>query len=120
MKNIDSYSKKILDELNQFLEANKQHTICLSNVFFVLEKDILYSPFGDTNRVAHSKIVSLDKFDSIISPLIKGGPSWIHANLIRTKENIPLVEITIGTIVGNPNPSINVSFEPNLLIEIMN
>ena len=48
--------------------------------------------------------------------LIENGPSWIHANLVIGKQNTSVVVLEFGECVGNPNPTINVSYEESEIV----
>ncbi len=110
------YSQEIIDSVNRFLDAQCKPTVSLNEIVFAMDADVNY---GALWSVPLSKVIQPSKFRGIVTPLISKGPSWIHANLIPTSDHRSLVTISIGNIVGNPSPQINVSIEVNKIVEIV-
>ena len=100
--------QRVTDAMQTFLERSGLH-IDLAGAQFVWEEDIVYTPPSSWS-VSKSKLVDVDRCNQLAS-LFDGGPSWIHGNLILSGTYPPLISLATGAPVGNPNPSINVSFQ---------
>ena len=47
---------------------------------------------------------------------VKGGPSWVHANLTRGYSGEMVIILGFGANVGNSKPTINVSYEDREIV----
>jgi hypothetical protein len=100
--------QRILDALRELLSAHGQTHVDLGSVPFVLDENVAY---GDTCFVSRSQLVDVDQFD-LLAPHLAGGPGWVHANLLLSDAHQHVITIKTGDRVGNPEPTLNVSFEP--------
>lgn len=111
------YPQKIIDTLNSLLNNRVKPRISLSNCLFAKDEDINY---GEIWSIHSSKLIPPDQFHEVIAPTLENGPSWIHANLISALNNKSIITLTFGANVGNPNPHINVSFELDKTVNVIN
>ena len=111
-----NFTEHILGKLNSYLSAVNRPTITTKNLVFVLDDKIEY---GAKSVVSNSSLIEPEQIERVIEPFLSKGPSWIHANLISI-EDLSIITLKFGGLVGNPNPSLNVSYEPNLKLEIGN
>ena len=99
---------RIIETLNDLLTANgKQIIDDTASVEFVHGSDVKH----DGPSVQRGALIRLHDFDRIFTPLMAGGPRWVHANLWTTDAGESVIEVTRGEAVGNPMPTLNVSFE---------
>ena len=111
-----SYLDAILEAMNCALPV--EHVpVTSANTLFVSDADVDY--WGQARRVHHGRLISPQQSQTRLVPLLEGGPSWIHANLVPLRGAGFLVTVAAGARVGNPRPSINVSHELNRLAEIV-
>jgi len=109
------YLRQVIAAMQTFLEHSDLH-VDLAGAQFVREEDIIFTPPSSWS-VPKSRLVEVDRCNQLAA-LFEGGPSWIHGNLILSGMCPPLISLATGTPVGNPNPSINVSFqEIDLVVE---
>lgn len=109
-------SQKIIDALNNLLVEKDEHGINNSNVIFAMDADVGY---GTKWTIHKKKVVEATEFNEVFNSCFIGCPSWIHANLIPTRGSKSLITIRAGKPIGNPDPTINVSFEVNKIIEVI-
>jgi hypothetical protein len=102
----------IVETLNDFLQREGMAPIETAQIMLALDKDLVVTRQpGEKYAVARSRLIRPEQFNELIAPLFVGGPSWVHANLDWMEDGRPLVTIAVGALVGNPRPSINVSYE---------
>lgn len=104
---------KLLFNLNQFLKANGRELVDVSAVWFALDTDVRY---GQVNILSKKKLLDVDRFSSLITPMVEGGPSWVHGNLAYTQDQRPVVCLAFGALIGNSSPALNVSCEDKPLV----
>ncbi len=110
----NKYFRQVIAAMQTFLEHSDLH-VDLAGAQFVREEDVTFTPPSSWS-VPKNKVVRGDRRNKLAS-LFKGGPSWIHGNLILSAMYPPLISLATGGPVGNPNPNINVSFqEINLVV----
>lgn len=110
----NTYLRQVIAAMQTFLEHSNLH-VDLTDAQFVREEDVIFTPPSSWS-VPKSKVVEIDHCNQLAS-LFKGGPSWIHGNLILSDMYPPLISLATGAAIGNPNPNINVSFqEINLVV----
>lgn len=110
-----NYETKILERINSLLSEIKYPHIMNQHLFFVMDENVNYDMEW---TVLEGDLFPLERLNEIIKPVINKGPSWIHANFVSTAKDFNLITLKFGALVGNPNPSINVSLEPNSKIKI--
>lgn len=113
----NNYVQEIIKNLNAFLESKGFPKVSVRDVIFVMDEDVMYTT---EEIITVQKIVSAEKIEKLIAPLIKAGPSWIHINLFSSKESFKFVTLKFGASVGNPSPNINVSYEKDKTINVAN
>ncbi len=110
----NSFTKNILKRLNSFLNTMNHSPITTNNLFFVLDDKIGY---GVEPVVSGLSLISSEQIEETVDPLMSKGPSWVHANLVPVGK-LNIITLRFGEQVGNPNPNVNVSYEPNLKLRI--
>lgn len=89
------------------------------NVLFVQDAAVKYPAGSRQCSVWQEDLVAAEQFSSAFGEMLTGGPVWIHANLIPFGDNRFLITLCAGRKVGNPQFSLNLSFEPNRTAEII-
>ncbi len=112
----NDYLAQIFHALNQWQLA-RDVRFTEGNVLFVRDDAVEYG--AEERRVHQEQVVSAERFTATFAPLLAGGPSWIHANVVPFGENRFLITVAAGRQIGNPRPSINVSYEPEKQAEII-
>lgn len=110
------YEEIILESINKLLNYENLPSMTNQNLYYAMEEDVNREDY----TISFKNTFFREKLNSIIKPVITKGPSWIHANLLVTTENLNLITLRFGALVGNPNPSINVSYEKNKTVKIIN
>lgn len=110
------YIDKIIESMNLFLASRAEGHVSKDDLLFAMDADLSYQ--RDECSVSISKIFTIKDFDRKVSTTLLEGPSWIHANLIRSNQSKDLIAIRFGAAVGNPAPAINLSIEKKKLILI--
>ena len=105
-----------MNALNQLLISVGGSQVDINNIVFAFDKDVIYE---NDYLVSESNLIQAAQFEKVIAPHFRGGPSWIHANLIRLEDQRFLVTITTGEYVGNSCPSINVSLELSKAVKVL-
>lgn len=111
---------QIIQRLNHWL-SDPSLLVTEENALFVRDAAVKY-PTGNRSRcygVRQEDLIPAEKFSWAFGDLLSGGPSWIHANLIPFGESRFLITIIAGAKIGNPHPSINISYEPDKTAEIL-
>lgn len=116
----NNYVKRILERINPFLEDIKHPLLIEEYLAFAMDDEIDYGDNGSEGIVSSLSIIHPKKLKDVIEPIVSKGPSWIHANLIPTTENYYLITLKFGAFIGNHNPSINVSCEPDKIVKVVN
>ena len=107
----NDYLAQILSRLNEWLSVQNLY-LTTDNVLFVRDDAVNYE--HNPCRVDQTDLVSAAQFDEVFASMLAGGPSWIHANVIPTGNGLFLITMIAGQKIGNPKPSINVSYETKL------
>lgn len=108
------YQTIIQSQLNDLLHQNGQSSLDHNQLYFAFEDAVSRENW----TIYISDIIENNLVNDFLEKTAEGR-SWIHANLIPTDKENFLITIRVGEKVGNPNPSVNVSFEPNHLIRIV-
>jgi len=104
------YAKAIINKINFLLKQTNKGFLNTQKLFFVMDEDVNYEKEGTVNK---EKLIYPIKANEFLEPILINGPSWIHASLISTTKNFNLITIRFGALVGNNDPSINMSLETN-------
>ena len=103
-----NYQEIIKAHLDKLLGRIGQSSLQDKSIYFAFEDD-----FSQVNRtINQSNIIEQDLVDSFLKTVAEGR-SWIHANLRHVDAENFLITIRVGEKVGNPSPSVNVSFDRN-------
>lgn len=100
------FLRAVVTSLNQLLRSGREEEIDLNSLVFAFADDVA---FGTVCVV--SKSYSPRNIQEILEEKLRNGPSWVHANLVRGKTGTKVVVLEFGASVGNPRPTINVSYE---------
>lgn len=103
--------------IDRALVGAGEKRIAWEKVIYSFDKDIDYS--GSTYKLKKSNMIHQDRIETVLLKLFKGGPDWIHSNIIFSSHDFVVITLISGKAVGNPNPSINVSYEKNKTIKII-
>lgn len=103
--------------VNIALTMDGQKSIAWEKVQYALDKDIDYSK--SIYEIKKSKLIQQERLESVLLDIFKDGPSWIHANMIFSSPEFVVLTLITGKAVGNPSPSINVSYEKDKTIKII-
>ena len=109
-------SQRVVAALNALLRNGGCPHLGDEEIAFVLDDDIDY---GAEWTVSSSALLDPEQLEELARPIMSGGPSWVHANLISTVERRPLITLRFGAPVGNPEPSINVSQEVSRVVTVV-
>jgi hypothetical protein len=112
----NDYLTQILNALNQWLSA-RDVRFTEKNLLFVRDDAVEYE--AAKRRVHQEQMVTAERFSDAFASLLAGGPSWIHANAVPFGDGWFLITLAAGRKIGNPQPSINVSYEPEKQAEII-
>ena len=117
--NTDNHFARVLERLNGLNGWLSHHTLHFaeSNVLFAHDADVEYK--AAQCQVNLEDLVTAAQFNQAFAPMLAGGPSWIHVNVIPFKAGGLLVTLAAGKKIGNPRPSINASCEPDKTAEIL-
>lgn len=115
METNDSLAQ-ILSRLNEWTSERNLH-FTETNVLFVRDDAVNYS--AESVCVQQQHLVTAEQFQQAFGPMLAGGPSWIHANVIPLGGQRFIVTLIAGQKIGSPKPSINVSYEPEKTAEIL-
>ncbi len=121
MKTSD-YLTQILLRLNQSQWLlDKKLCLTQENVLFARDDAVEYPVNGYEHkyRVCREDLVTAERFPEAFEAMLAGGPDWIHSNLIPMSDSRFLVTVIAGQKINNPRPSMNTSYEPNKLAEII-
>jgi len=108
------YQAIIKSQLNNLLHRNDQSSLEGKHIHFASENAV-----SREDWTIHTSNIFEGELVNNFLQTIAQGRSWIHANLIPIDDKNFLITIQAGEKVGNPNPSVNVSFEPNHLVRII-
>jgi hypothetical protein len=103
--------------IDRALVGDGQESIAWEKVLYAFDKDVDYSK--PIYEIEKSNLIHRDKIESVLLELFKDGPSWIHANVLFSPPDYTVLTLVSGKLVGNPSPSINVSYEKNQKIKIV-
>jgi hypothetical protein len=109
-----SYQAIIESNLNDLLSRNGQASLKGKAIHYASDDSVSCEDW----TIRKSNILNQDSINNFLETKAEGR-DWIHANLIQTDKNDYLITVRVGSKVGNPNPSVNVSFEPNHLVKII-
>jgi hypothetical protein len=110
-----SYSSQIIGRIyDTFSDDIPWSFDDLARANFAPDDEVQYETTGDAVVSEHC-VVGYNEVDKVFSADLAGGPSWIHANLLRARGGEPFITLRIGPPVGNPHPTINVSRETGLI-----
>lgn len=112
----NDYLTQILDALNQWLSV-RDVRFTERNLLFVRDDAVEYE--AEKRWVHQEQLVTAERFSDAFASLLTGGPSWIHANAVPLSGDRFLITVAAGRKIGNPQPSINVSYEPEKQAEII-
>ena len=112
----DNYPAQILARLNDWLSDRNLH-FTMSNVLFARDADVEY--IAEKCYVNQENLVTAEQFPQTFRRMLDGGPSWVHANAIPLGGQRFIVTLIAGQKIGNPIPSLNVSYEPEKMAEIL-
>lgn len=108
------YQTIIQSRFEDMLQSHSHLSLKDKHIHFSLEYASLYE-----NWILHkSDIIEESLVNDFLQNIAKER-SWIHANLIPTEDQNFLITIRVGAKVGNPNPSINISFQKNKIVRII-
>lgn len=96
----------IISTLNDFLASRNNTIVDLDSAVFAYNGDVVIE-----GRFILKKCYSAKAIRSTLGEKTCGGPSWIHANLVIGPLGEQVIILDFGANVGNPDPTINVSFE---------
>lgn len=102
----------LIRSLNNLLTSKQAPNIDLGSVDFAFADDVF---FNDVCMVRRR--YSSEEVQSTLDKMIRSGPSWVHGNLVRGGPGKNVVVLDFGAGVGNPQPTINVSYEDRDVIE---
>jgi hypothetical protein len=105
-----NYRAIIQTALDDLLLQNGQNFLKGNRIFFASDDDLSHEDW----TIQESNILEDDLVDNFLRTNAEGR-SWIHANLNQTDDKRFLITIRTGAKVGNPNPSVNVSFDKHLI-----
>lgn len=108
------YKELILSELNKLLRHHRLPPVGGERVYFTPDEAVSREDW----TVSRSDILEGDSAGNFLNAAAEGR-SWIHADLIPTHDESFLITISVGERVGNPHPSVNVSFEPTHRVRIV-
>jgi hypothetical protein len=111
---IMDYRTIIQSHLNNLLHHNGQPLLKGDCIRFASDDAVSYKDW----TIRESNILEDNSVDNFLQTTAEER-DWIHANLIPTDDKNFLITIRVGRKVGNPNPSVNVSFVPNHLLKII-
>ena len=110
------YLTQILSALNQNLSVHNVRFTERSVVF--IQDDAV--EYGAKKRWVHrEQMIPSERFAEAFASLLADGPSWIHANAVPFEGNRFLITLAAGRKIGNSQPSINISYEPDKTAEIL-
>ncbi len=121
MKTSD-YLTQILLRLNQSQwPLDKKLCLTQENVLFVPDDAVEYpvNEYEHKYHVCREDLVTAERFPEAFEAMLAGGPDWIHSNLIPMSDSRFLVTVIAGQKINNPRPSMNTSYEPDKLAEII-
>jgi hypothetical protein len=105
----------VIQRLNELAARRGREPVRLEAVQYVLDSSVDYG--ANPPQVAAAALMGPDECRQLLSSRTAGA-SWVHASLTRTDDGRPLVTIAIGPIVGNPEPSLNVSIEREQIVTV--
>ena len=103
--------------VDRALVGDGQKPLVWEKVLYALDKDIDYSK--PIYEIQKSKLIQQEKIKSVLLDIFKDGPSWVHANVIFSSPEFIVLTLISGKAVGNPSPSINVSYDKNKPIKVI-
>jgi hypothetical protein len=111
---VTDYQRVIQSRLEDMLQGDD--LLCLNgkHIHFALEVATLY----DDWTILKSDILEASLVNNFLRNIAEER-DWIHANLIPTDDNNFLITIRVGAKNGNPNPSINTSYQINKIVKII-
>lgn len=111
---------QIFQHLNHWL-SDPSLVVTEENTVFVRDDAVEYPADGHSRRyrVRQEDLIATDQFSWAFGEMLSGGPDWIHANLVPFGDSRFLITLCAGRKIGNPQPSINISYEPNKTAEII-
>ncbi|MCP4401664.1 MAG: hypothetical protein GY801_30735 [bacterium] len=113
----DDKTSLLQEVIERAFVGDAQGSIVWEKVLYALDKDLDYSK--PIYKIKRSKLIQREKIESVLSEIFKDGPSWIHANVIFSSPEFVVLTLISGKAVGNPSPSINISYEKNRTIEVI-
>ncbi len=109
-----NYQEIIKTSLNDLLYQNGQFSLEGKTIHFASDDSVSYEDW----TIRKSDIVEKNSINNFLQTSAEAR-SWIHANLIQIDNRDFLITIRSGSKVGDPNPSVNVSFDQNHLVKII-
>ncbi|MBI1821392.1 MAG: hypothetical protein HY036_05615 [Nitrospirae bacterium] len=108
MKN--NYPQLILEKINTVLLEKQKPAVNLEQVVFILGMNLL-NYHKNFCMVSKSELISPDKLETNMTPLLQGGPKIIRAILMPMEDQRYLIELFFGPpkgsvlpeIIGNPD-----------------
>ena len=103
-----SLSKHVIHErLSDLLHQLGRPIPNLDGAQYVVERDV---DTGPPLTVSRGRLISPTTFEDTLHRFGEGA-SWIHANLYLTTAGDPVIGLSHGALVGNPQPTLNVSVD---------
>lgn len=107
---------QVLKALNNFLPSDFG-PVSAGNVVFSWEKEVGFK--AKPYQVATQALVEAEDFPGPFAASWAAGPDWWNASLMALTDGRFLITIAAGRGVGNPCPSLNVSYERQASAEVI-
>ncbi len=107
----------MLNALNDALPPGTE-LVTAKNAVFAWEREVSFQT--QLYQVPSEALVRAEDFPGPFASSRAAGPDWWNASLIPLMDSGFLITIAAGRGVGNPCPSLNVSYQRQALAEIIN
>lgn len=97
---------EIIKKINDWRREENLPTY--NKIIFVLNKDIEKTTDLKV-YISAKKIINPNEVENVIQKMLKGGPSWLHAEVLFAEDDTMIITLNSGAPVGAPKPSINLS-----------
>ena len=104
---------KMVDRLNALLLAHGRPAVEVEAMQFAWDSTV--DDQTDPPTIAPANLFGAESFEMLLASEFAHGPSWAHLNMTSTDGGAMVGVIHLGARIGNPNPSINVSFDKKVL-----
>ena len=113
----EKYLAQIFDRFNERL-SDTEVRLTQESVLFVRDDAVQYLADHQC-RVFQTDLVTARQFPQAFEEMLSGGPDWVHSNLMPLSGSRFLITLCTGRKIGTPQPSLNISYEPNKTAEVI-